>query len=332
MSLARYGVLVARAVGRVREGAADSPHYQIHLERPGDDHFRAAVNVLSQEAPSELLYVANDDFRHPVTDTVGSLGPGWHELASRPGTGALDFIRGNLFDAATMRALPSDAQGPDNDLADMLDHYVLRAIEDPDALVYAFGQRWGPEPGLPDKIFGFLPGNGVHDVHMNQGNVERFMKDDGVWQDGGLLIRFPSENRWIAVFLAFQSQSWHTDDTTGHTIEGPGPKALAPVRILAAMVNPVGPAPEDESVLLINASPDDIDLAGWMLADKAKAKCPIPAGVLGAGQTLEVHLEGRATLGNKGGQITVLDAAGLKVHGVSYTAQDARPEGWTVTF
>jgi len=37
-------------------------------------------------------------------------------------------------------------------------------------------------------------------------------------------------------------------------------------------------------------------------------------------------------LGNNGGAITLLDPNGLKVHGVSYTADQARPEGWTITF
>ena len=87
--------------------------------------------------------------------------------------------------------------------------------------MYAFGERWGPETGVKDKVFGFQPGNGVHDIHMNQGNSARFRGDDGVWQDGGLLIHLG--DRWIGIFLAFQSQAWHTDDKTGHTIAGPAP-------------------------------------------------------------------------------------------------------------
>jgi hypothetical protein len=90
----------------------------------------------------------------------------------------------------------------------------------------AFGQRWGPEADTPDKVFGFSPGNGVHDIHMNQGNTGRFVEDDGVWQDGGLLLHYPGQDQWVGVFLAFQSQAWHTDDTTGHTdlgVPDPGP-------------------------------------------------------------------------------------------------------------
>jgi uncharacterized protein YukJ len=115
-----------------------------------------------------------------------------------------------------MRPLPPDLPGPDNDLADRLEQYAQRAIADRSVRCLAFGQRWGPEPGQPDQIFGFSPGNGVHDVHMNQGNSGSYVRDDGVWQDGALLFRFA--DAWSAVFLAFQSQSWHTDDRTGHTI------------------------------------------------------------------------------------------------------------------
>ena len=51
-----------------------------------------------------------------------------------------------------MRPLPATAPGPDNDLADKLDHYVAAArIADPTARLYAFGERWGPETGVPDK-------------------------------------------------------------------------------------------------------------------------------------------------------------------------------------
>jgi hypothetical protein len=37
-------------------------------------------------------------------------------------------------------------------------------------------------------------------------------------------------------------------------------------------------------------------------------------------------------LGNNGGIVTLLDPQGLKVHGVSYTRDQAAREGWTITF
>ncbi|WP_431913358.1 lamin tail domain-containing protein [Nonomuraea jabiensis] len=70
-------------------------------------------------------------------------------------------------------------------------------------------------------------------------------------------------------------------DRTGHAIETAPARPAGgeePVRILAALVNPDGSAPERETVTLINASPDPIDLRGWHLADRAKRTLALPAG------------------------------------------------------
>ncbi len=173
-----------------------------------------------------------------------------------------------------------------------------------------------------------MPGNGIHDIHMNQGNVGSFIADDGVWQDGGLLFHFPLQQQWTAVFLKFQSQSWHTDDTTGHTIVDDIEDGL--IRIVAAMVNSKQ-SPEKEWVHLLNASDRVISLNGWHLADKQKIKMPL-SGQLDPSATLRVDIQPPMTLSNKGGIITLLNQNGLKVHGVSYTKQQANQPGWTIVF
>ncbi len=76
--------------------------------------------------------------------------------------------------------------------------------------VFAFGSKWGPED-KPDQYFKFVPGQGVHDIHMNQGNSGSYRKDNGVYQDGCLILHYPDDT-WLAVFLAFQSQTFDTDD------------------------------------------------------------------------------------------------------------------------
>jgi len=141
------------------EGGTDSPHYQIRV-RGGEADFRVAVNVLSQEKPAELLYVADENFRHPVTQSLSGMPTGFSPLASQPGGIALDFIRANLFDRQQMQPVPASVPGPDNDLADKLDHFVRRAAADSAARLYAFGQRWGLEAGIPDKILASGPAMG----------------------------------------------------------------------------------------------------------------------------------------------------------------------------
>jgi uncharacterized protein YukJ len=333
MSLKRYGVLRGRVVDARREDDDNSPHYQVRVAAAGVD-YRLAINVKSQLSPSELLFLIVEDFRHPLTEKLSPFAEGFTRLPSEPGTAALDFIRGNLFNHLDMRLLPSSLPGPDNDLSDRLAHYVERARAEPDAILYCFGERWGPEQGRPDKIFHFAPGNGVHDVHMNQGNDPGHRGEDGVRQDGALLLQFPSTAQWVAIFLAFQSQAWHTDDVTGHALPGPGPTPHPSdlrVRIVAALVNPIGPEPEPETVTLLNATPAAIDLAGWRLIDKAERSQTL-AGTLAPGSTQVVAVAPPVALGNKGGTLTLVDQAGLKVDGVAYTKEAAAAEGWTIVF
>ena len=333
MSLDRYGVLLGTVVGRKPEVGFDTPHYQIHVRASGVD-YRVAVNVRSAQSPPDLLYLGVEDFAHPVITALNDLQDGFTEVPSAPGGAALDYIRGNLFDRTAMRPLPHDVPGPDNDLSERIDHFVGRAMNDPNARLYAFGQRWGPEQGQEDKVFGFDPGNGIHDIHMNQGSSGRFARDNGVWQDGGLFLHYPTQNQWVAFFLAFQSQAWHTDDVTGHPvseIERGEPEPDGQVKIIGALVNPVGPAPEAETVTLLNTSPDDVDLSGWRIADRLKNQMMLPDQVLPAGDTVRIRVQPPAQLGNQGGLITLLNPDGLKVDGAAYTKAQAR-EGWTVPF
>ena len=341
MPLHSYGVLKGKAI-EVRLGAGSSPHYQVRIIDDTTD-YRIAINVKSQMSPSEVEYVVLERFQHPVTALVEPLPRGFTRLASKPATPALDYIRSNLFDRSAMRPLPFSVPGFDNDLNEKIDRVMQRAMADETSLVYAFGERWGPERDKKDKYFGFLPGNGIHDIHMNQGNAKSFAADDGVYQDGGLLINFPDQHEWVAVFLKFQSQAWHTDDVTGHAIVEPSPTPVPPepipptfdepqglVRIVAALVNSIS-SPELELVTLLNTTPHDISLAGWALLDTQKARLPLSGSIAG-GKTMVVQVQQPLALSNKGGAITLLDDKGLKVDGVSYTREQARQPGWTVVF
>ena len=352
MSLKNYGVLKGRPVNR-QTGSGSNPHYQVHVVDNTTD-YRIAVNVKSQLAPSDVEYLVVSHFQHPVLSVLQDLPPGWKKLPREPGGMALDFIRSNLFAPRDMVPLPANVSGPDNDLNEKIDQYIQRAMSDEDAMLYAFGERWGPEAGLKDKIFGFLPGNGVHDIHMNQANSGTFVQDDGIYQDGALLLHFPAQNQWVGIFLKFQSQGWHSDDHTGHIIKVPtsgppsdntpdSPDTPSPsdgqptpnmpdgaVRIVAARVNDTA-SPEVETVTLLNVTSRTIDLTNWRLLDRDKHAMPL-SGALAAGDTLRVTLIPPVTLPNKGGLITLINADGLRVDGVSYTKEQAGHPGFSVKF
>ena len=221
MSLKHYGVLRGRVLAAKREDDKLQPALS-DAGGSGRDDYRLAVNVMSQLSPSELLFIVIEDFQHPLTQKLPALAEGFTALPKQPDTAALDFIRGNLFNRLDMRLLPPSLPGDDNDLSDRLAHYVDRAASEADARASTpSASAGGRSRASPTRSSASSPGNGVHDIHMNQGNDAGHRGDDGVWQDGGLILRFPATDQWVAIFLAFQSQAWHTDDVTGHTLPGP---------------------------------------------------------------------------------------------------------------
>jgi uncharacterized protein YukJ len=339
MPLKNYGILKGTPIDK-KPGTGASPHYHVLIDDSNFLH-RISINVKSKVSPSELLYYIDDDFSHPILQSLPDFEQGFTAINRRKS--ALDFIRANLFETQKMVPLTHDVPGPDNDLNEKIGFYIRRAIQHK-ATIYAFGERWGPEPDTRDKYFTFKPGSGIHDIHMNQGNVEKWKKADGVWQDGGLIIHYPAINKYVGIFLAFQSQCFQTEDLTGHCLTGnitePDPdtktgkaKYEGSVFIVAALVNSknIGNK-EQEKVILMNISDQTIDLSGWSIADTKKEK-EILDGTIEPNDVRTIDLSGKkARLPNKGGIISLMDKSGIKIHGVSYTKRQAQKEGWLIRF
>ena len=221
MPVQNYGLVRGQVVARMAEADRDNPHYQICL-RTVVGAFRVAVNVQSRDSlHPELLYYVADPFLHPLTQRLLPLRDDFYPLPTIFGGMhsplALDYVRGSLLELRLMRPLPHNVPGPQNDLNEKIDSYVEQAMVSANgahpASVFAYGSRWGPEVGRADTVFGFVPGNGMHNVHLNQGNLPgQHEADNGVYQDGGLIFHFPAPHsgasgRFVALFLAFQSQT-----------------------------------------------------------------------------------------------------------------------------
>lgn len=219
MTLKTYGILKGTVIGHKRD--ADDDHYQILVD-PGKGLHRIASNVKSSapNAPSTVLFWSTtsvpDEFKQKLT----KLKSGYQSVPSKPKGLALDYVRSGWIKTDKFVPVPPDKPGVDNDLKDKLEAAVVRAIRESGSIIYAFGEKWGPEKNKADKYFKFKPGNGIHDIHMNQGNDGKYKKDNGVFQDGALIFQF-ANNKWLAFFFVFQSQSFQTDDN-GNRIDGPG--------------------------------------------------------------------------------------------------------------
>jgi uncharacterized protein YukJ len=203
--------------GKVVTGA--STHYQITMQAPGGP-FTVAVNIQSVDG-SDVLYAIEEDFTPPDEAGLLALPMGMTKLQSEPGGLALDFVRSTvngqpMVSKAQMTLLPqarAGAKGLSEDermmnrarsaaLQNAVVTLLNMTIADKDGVIYAFGSAYA-DRGKVD---------GIHDIHMNQGNpVDNHGGDNGGWQDGALLIHLPSKGTWTAVFIAFQTESWDTD-------------------------------------------------------------------------------------------------------------------------
>jgi uncharacterized protein YukJ len=226
MPIRDYGVLKGAVLRRTLDRRDQTPHYHIQVDADGELH-RVAVNVRSGLDGLELLTAVDNDFEHAICEEIARRRSGFSRLEHEPGSGALDYQRGEMVKRSRFRTTPRLRDG-EGGLPDLLDVYVRRAISDPAASLYAFGTKWGPDEGETDRTFRghpIRPSRGVHDVHMNQGNVDgpgerddQHFRENGPWQDGGLLFHFPDQEQWVGIFLAFQNQSWQTDDRTGRPL------------------------------------------------------------------------------------------------------------------
>ncbi|MCY7756396.1 YukJ family protein [Bacillus inaquosorum] len=209
MSVENYGILKGIVNDTKKEVDFDTPHYQLDVIGEDDKHYRCAINVMSSSAQSEVLYYADEKFDASEITHLQKLVKGYTPINENESNQliALDYVRGKLFDPTKMIPLPHEVTGKDNDLNDFIEKYMNKAIKE-NATVYIYGSKFGPE-NKKDKIFGFKPTNGMHNIHMNQGNSGRWKKDNGIYHDGGILIQF--DKSWVAIFLAFLSQSWCTN-------------------------------------------------------------------------------------------------------------------------
>jgi uncharacterized protein YukJ len=215
MPITNYSVLAGDPVsGKVVTGS--STHYQITMNATGGP-FTVAVNIQSVDG-SEVLYAIEEGFTPPDEAGLLALPMGMTALKSAPGGLALDFVRSQvdgkpMITREQMTLLPQvRPKGSEEERmlnrvrAAALQNAVVTllnmTIADKDGVIYAFGSAYA-DKGKVD---------GIHDIHMNQGNpVNNHGGDNGVWQDGALLIHLPSKGTWTAVFIAFQTESWTTD-------------------------------------------------------------------------------------------------------------------------
>jgi uncharacterized protein YukJ len=210
----KYGVLVGHVEDGLMDPKAQSPHYEINVRVHDHQHYRIALNAESRNGSDVLVYVDQNFTNKTKLDLPALAQSGFkftHVLTGPNGRG-LDYLRDGLFPLAQMSIIPPRGAGVT--MKTLMDALIARAKADQNSVILAAGEYFLD----PDKdfFFGFQPDNGVHDIHMMQGDTvsSNFKDDNRVNGDGALFFHF-SDATTTAIFVKFQGQATSTDNKTG---------------------------------------------------------------------------------------------------------------------
>jgi uncharacterized protein YukJ len=327
-----YGALRGRPDRYKREDNTSTPHLQIRVLEPSGQPWRIAVNVQSNTGSHVAFWVVDPLAGHPLLASLPGLASGFTSVA-RNADHALDYVKAPLFDWKLGRLLPPSGSASSDDLQDLLSLYIDQC-KSAGGEIYAFGAKFDRNLHKPiDREFGNTDGlHGIHDIHLNQGNVDSHAGDNGVFHDGGLVLGFP--DRYLGLFLGFQTQRIPTDAAgnaapnavpIGEILRAT-PQLRSSVYIERALINPSGPDAGREIVVLGSLSTSSQTLTNWRLIDKNNRITPINV-TIEPGQSALIVLDGNGVqLGNQGGNLILQDERNTQVDVVTYTAADADPE------
>jgi|SRR5580698_5515907 hypothetical protein len=170
------------------------------------EQWDTAINVGTNDSDDLLQYKLIFDFHHSLAGTLRATAPGFSDLTTRKQLPALDFLRSDLLnETGPWRASDimdgSDAVEPVASL-----QRLLRRAQAGNLDVYIFGRT-------------YTDGNGIHDVHMNQGSQSSFVNNgvddhndhNDIWQDGAVIVDV-GQPEMAAYFTVFTQQLVPTNE------------------------------------------------------------------------------------------------------------------------
>jgi hypothetical protein len=168
--------------------------------------YQAAVDV--NEPNGQFQYQVFNELDISLFAPILALRDGWHHLASNSTSGAIDYARSPVLQRplgclallwSIWNAIFKTQYQTWTDVTGNEAGSALVAIVTGSQKVFAFGAP-------------YTSGNGVHDVHCNQGDPPgQFRVLDGIWQDG-CVFALKADGTLSAYLGKFSSQSLNTDN------------------------------------------------------------------------------------------------------------------------
>jgi uncharacterized protein YukJ len=217
-----YGFIRSRVASKPklqssRHGSETQYHLHVSLtfDGAGQSPWDCAINVGTDDADDLLRYRLVYDFHHPILDQLRAADPGFNDLTGSSALPALDFLRSDLLaETGSWRETDvMDGSSAAEPIASL--ERLLTSARKANADVFVFGRK-------------YVDGDGIHDVHMNQGSTGSFVNHgndsndhNDVWQDGAVVVDL-GDGRVGAYFTAFTQQLVPTDDLGNPAADGHG--------------------------------------------------------------------------------------------------------------
>ncbi|MEG2198455.1 MAG: DUF2278 family protein [Malacoplasma sp.] len=192
------------STSEVENKKKQTAHYNFSLNCNGNI-YNANINVLSRNMQSPDLKVFFSDTPNVDLKNLGAL-----DAAKSVVNGvyknveenlSIDYLRGDYFDLTKLQIITDVRELEEMFLYYLIDHHIRTAKEQNYDICV-----WGAL--YEDGISGNTK-NGIHDIHMNQGNANKI--DNAIWSDGLFAIYDGNQLKFVC-FLAFSGQSMKTDD------------------------------------------------------------------------------------------------------------------------
>jgi uncharacterized protein YukJ len=217
MSLPNYGVLIG-TFNRFEQEPPNDYGKWFHgfvFVNVNQAVFRCAVDVNKPDGGFQYMVL---DLQPSLFTEISALQDGYHELTRDASSGAIDYVRSPIVNqaegclAAIYSSIGKILKGKDflpwrpilwientgETALIILNNLVSNATR-----LYVFGAPFHNTNPIED---------GMHDVHMNQGDPPgQFQLLDGIWQDGCVIVE-KSGGVLSGYFGKFVTQSLNTDD------------------------------------------------------------------------------------------------------------------------
>jgi uncharacterized protein YukJ len=209
MPLAHYGILKGNLfTPQEQTYQGQWFHGVFYVTVPAASLPRRCVTDFSSANRDRIQYKVFTNLEQALFARMAALPDGYTELARTAASGAFDYARSAILGPAARQGwIVSDGVDAVRILQDHLSAGPAK--------VFVFGEPF--TDAAPQTDAGVQSQNGMHNVHMNQGDPAHssdgrdHQADDGIWQDGATIFQ-NADGSLTAFCSKFVSQTFDTDD------------------------------------------------------------------------------------------------------------------------